>query len=107
MNTLYLNSDFSHFQGVVAATVLGYITLPGCVSNVGGCQYLGSLFTDGYTAIAANTNDIPGSVIVSNHMFRIEHTQLNNDQTSMEGFKLQWHQIPCTGSITSYISSGY
>lgn len=94
-------------NGVVAATVLGYITLPGCVSNVGGCQYLGSLFTDGYTAIAANTNDIPGAVIVSNHMFRIEHTQLNLAQTSMEGFKLVYHQIPCTGSVTSYISSGY
>jgi len=94
-------------NGVVAATVLGYITLPGCVSNVGGCQYLGSLFTDGYTAIAANTNDIPGSVIVSNHMFRIEHTQLNLAQTSMYGWKLQYHQIPCTGSITSYISTGY
>ena len=78
-----------------------------CVSNVGGCQYLGSLFTDGYTSIAANTNDIPGAVIVSNHMFRIEHTQLNLAQTSMEGFKLVYHQIPCTGSVTSYISSGY
>merc|ERR1712038_699610 len=94
-------------NGVVAATVLGYITLPGCVSNVGGCQYLGSLFTDGYTAIAANTNDIPGAVIVSNHIFKIEHTQLNLAQTSMEGFSLVYNQIPCTGSITSYISSGY
>ena len=104
---MYLNSDFSHFQGVVSATVLGYITLPGCVSNVGGCQYLGVLFTDGYAAIAANKNAYPGAVVVANHMFRIEHTQLNLAQTSMYGWKLQYHQIPCTGSVTSYISTGY
>ena len=102
-----MNSSFSYFQGVVATGTTGYITLPGCVSNVGGCQYLGALFTDGYTAIAANTNDIPGAVIVANHMFRIEHTQLNIAQTSMYGWKLQYHQIPCTGSVTSYISTGY
>ena len=98
---------FFHFQGAIASITQGYISLPGCVSNNGGCTYSGQIFAEGYTAIATDGNDIPATVLVANHMFRIEHTQLNVAQTSMEGFKLQYVQIPCSGLVGSYISTGY
>merc|ERR1712241_845325 len=94
-------------NGAIASITQGYISLPGCVSNNGGCTYSGQIFAEGYTAIATDGNDIPAAVLVANHMFRIEHTQLNVAQTSMEGFKLQYVQIPCSGLVGSYISTGY
>ena len=98
---------FFHFQGAIASITQGYISLPGCVSNNGGCTYSGQIFAEGYTAIATDGNDIPAAVLVANHMFRIEHTQLNVAQTSMEGFKLQFTQLPCAGYTTYDRTTGY
>merc|ERR1712018_217856 len=94
-------------NGAVASITQGYITLPGCTGNNGGCAYSGQIFAEGYTATATNGNANPSAVTIANHMFRIEHTQLNVAQTSMEGFKLQFVQVPCTGIATTYISTGY
>ena len=70
-----------------------------------GCEYVGAFFVDSYAASAKQQNT-QGTVLASNHMFRIEHTVLNLAQTDLEGWKLTYIQIPCGGVIADYTSTG-
>merc|ERR1712241_47828 len=95
------------YNGHPGTGIQGYITLPGCRGNNGGCYYTGGVLADGYAATQAKGNHYPAAVITANHMFRIEHTQLNVAQTSMEGFKLQFVQLPCSGLAAYDRTTGF
>jgi len=89
----------AQLNGAVTTATLGYITLPGCITGNGGCDYAGIALIDS----KVTTQTEPGTVLAANHMFRIDHTQNNVAQTVV-GFKLQYVQIPCGGVIAEVIS---
>jgi len=111
-NTFMLDDTSSGLagNGKVAAITQGYITLPACGSNNGGCDYTGQMFTDGYTAIAADGQAYPGAVPLTNHLFVIHHTGYPVDQAATPaqvGFSLQWVQMPCGSVISRDVTTGY
>ena len=68
--------------------------------------FSGNILANTYVSLAIQQTT-PGVLIVTGqHMYKIEHTIANLAQTNMEGFKLQFYQLPCNSHTAYYESTG-
>merc|ERR1711981_1148310 len=100
-------------ESEIAATTMGYITVPGVVGSAAIEVFSGQVLANTFPAAEANQHLTPGTLIVTGqHVYTIDHTTLAIDQTSAtttptSGFKLQWNQLPCSSAGAYYSTTGY
>jgi hypothetical protein len=82
----------------VTTAAQGYITISGVVGAPAARVFSGIALSSPVTT-AAKQQSVPGALFVTgNHQYIIRHTSGDVAQTDMEGFSIQWNQLPCNAA---------